>query len=50
MGTVNQALPTTQYNPYLEDTSNLPNNGSAYYQPQSTYTAPAQPVRVLIPH
>jgi hypothetical protein len=37
-------LPTTQYNPYLEDSTNITSNGGAYYQPQTNYTAPAQPV------
>jgi len=35
---------TAQYNPYLEDNSNMANNGGAYYQPQPTYTVPQQPV------
>lgn len=44
MTPLSQVLPTTQYNPYLEDTTNITSNGAAYYQPQTTYTAPAQPV------
>jgi PAB-dependent poly(A)-specific ribonuclease subunit 3 len=44
MNSVTQAMPTAQYNPYLEDTSNIGSNGAAYYQAQTTYTAPAQPV------
>lgn len=45
MAAVAQAMPTTQFNPYLDDTSNIANNGSAYYQTQPTYTAPAQPLQ-----
>ena len=44
MTPLTSVLPTTQYNPYLEDTTNIASNGAAYYQPQTTYTAPAQPV------
>jgi PAB-dependent poly(A)-specific ribonuclease subunit 3 len=40
-----QVMPTTQYNPYLEDTTNIASNGTPYYQSQTQYTAPAQPVR-----
>lgn len=49
MGSVVQALPTAQYNPYLEDASNIGNSNSAYYQTQSAYTAPAQPVSNVLP-
>jgi hypothetical protein len=44
MAPLGQALPAAQYNPYLEDSANITSNGAAYYQPQQTYTAPAQPV------
>jgi PAB-dependent poly(A)-specific ribonuclease subunit 3 len=45
MAPLAQAMPTaTQYNPYLEDTTNIASNGAAYYQPQTTFAAPAQPV------
>jgi PAB-dependent poly(A)-specific ribonuclease subunit 3 len=44
MSSVAQAISTPQYNPYLEDTNNLTNNGTAYFPAQTTYTAPAQPV------
>jgi hypothetical protein len=44
MSAVGQAIPTPQYNPYLEDTNNIANNGAAYFPPQPAYTAPAQPV------
>jgi PAB-dependent poly(A)-specific ribonuclease subunit 3 len=52
MSSVAQAMPPTPYNPYLEDTSSLANNGAAYYTAQSTYTAPAQPVsfQIIIAH
>ena len=45
MAPLAQAMPTTQYNPYLEDNSSMAANGAPYYQSQTTYTAPAQPVR-----
>jgi hypothetical protein len=44
MSAVGQTIPTTPYNPYLEDTTNIANNGAAYFPPQPAYTAPAQPV------
>jgi hypothetical protein len=44
MSAVGQSMPATQYNPYLEDTNNIANNGAAYFAPQPAYTAPAQPV------
>lgn len=50
MSAVVQAMPTTQYNPYLEDTTSITNNNSAYYQSQTTYNAPAQPVSVINPY
>lgn len=45
MSAVGQAMPTTQYNPYLEETSNLANNGAAFFPSQPAYTAPAQPLQ-----
>lgn len=49
MSAVGQAIPTTQYNPYLEETNNLANNGATYFPSQPTYTAPAQPVSFTPP-
>lgn len=43
MQTMNQAMPTGAYNPYLEDT-NMPTNAASYFQAQSAFAAPAQPV------
>ncbi|KAG0651465.1 Poly(A)-nuclease deadenylation complex subunit 3 [Hyphodiscus hymeniophilus] len=45
MTPLTQVLPTTPYNPYLEDSTNIASNGASYYQPQTTYTAPAQPLQ-----
>lgn len=47
MSAVGQAMPAAQYNPYLEDTNSITNNGAAYFPPQPAYTAPAQPVSSL---
>jgi hypothetical protein len=47
MSTLNQAMPFTQHNPYLEDATNMPNT-SAYYQSQTTFGAP-QPVGLVPP-
>jgi len=44
MTAVAQAIPTAQYNPYLEDANGIGSSTAAYYQPQATYAAPAQPV------
>lgn len=41
---MSQALPTTPYHPYIDDTTNITNTG-AYFQAQPTFSAPAQPVR-----
>ena len=43
-------MPSTQYNPYLEDNSNITANGAAYYQPQPTFTAPPQTVSLGEPY
>ncbi|KAI0172430.1 hypothetical protein GGR52DRAFT_544516 [Hypoxylon sp. FL1284] len=45
MSTVNQALPSTQYNPYAEDHSALTGAGASYYTAQNSYTAPSQPLQ-----
>jgi hypothetical protein len=46
MSTVAQAIPnTTQYNPYLDDNTNLGTNGAAYFQTPSAFIAPGQPVK-----
>ncbi|KAI0384532.1 hypothetical protein F5Y04DRAFT_293365 [Hypomontagnella monticulosa] len=45
MSNVNQALPTTQYNPYAEDHNTLAGPGASYYTAQNSYTAPSQPLQ-----
>lgn len=45
MSSVNQALPSTQYNPYAEDHNALAGAGAPYYAPQNSYTAPSQPLQ-----
>lgn len=46
MAPLAQAMPTAaQYNPYLEDATNIASNGAAYYQSQTTFAAPAQPLQ-----
>ncbi|TAQ85954.1 hypothetical protein B7494_g5721 [Chlorociboria aeruginascens] len=45
MSAVAQAMPSAQYNPYLEENSNLANNGSGYFQTQANYSAPVQPLQ-----
>ncbi|EHL01044.1 putative PAB-dependent poly(A)-specific ribonuclease subunit PAN3 [Glarea lozoyensis 74030] len=46
MSAVAQAVPTTtQYNPYLEDTSNISNNAAAWIQSQTAFIAPGQPLQ-----
>ncbi|KAH8811381.1 hypothetical protein F5884DRAFT_749766 [Xylogone sp. PMI_703] len=47
MSTVTPALPSAQYNPYLEDNSNI-SSSAAYYASQNAYTAPIQPVGLLL--
>lgn len=44
MSTLNQAMPTPQYNPYLEDPSASASGAGAYFPQQAAFTAPAQPV------
>ncbi|KAK9777275.1 putative PAN2-PAN3 deadenylation complex subunit PAN3 [Seiridium cardinale] len=44
MAGMNQALPTTQYNPYAEDPTSMAGAGAPYYQPQGVFTAPLQPL------
>jgi PAB-dependent poly(A)-specific ribonuclease subunit 3 len=45
-----QGIPSAPYNPYLEENSAMPSNGAAYYQPQPSFTAPAQPVSTTDDH
>ncbi|KAI1417191.1 hypothetical protein F5Y13DRAFT_152224 [Hypoxylon sp. FL1857] len=45
MSSVNQALPSAQYNPYAEDHNALAGAGASYYTPQNSYTAPSQPLQ-----
>jgi hypothetical protein len=46
MSAVTQAVPAaTQYNPYLEDNSNISNNAAAWIQSQTAFIAPGQPVK-----
>lgn len=49
MQNLNQAMPTGAYNPYLED-SNIPTNAASYFQAQTAFAAPAQPVSLAIPY
>ncbi|KAF8854360.1 PAB-dependent poly(A)-specific ribonuclease subunit PAN3 [Acephala macrosclerotiorum] len=44
MQSLNQAMPTGAYNPYLEDTS-IPSNTAGYFQAPTTFNAPAQPLQ-----
>lgn len=44
MQTLNQAMPTGTYNPYLED-STITSNAANYYQSQTAFAAPAQPLQ-----
>lgn len=41
---MNQALPATPFNPYLENATTMANTG-AYFQAQTSFSAPTQPVR-----
>lgn len=43
MQNLNQAMPSGAYNPYLED-SNIPTNAANYFQAQTAFSSPAQPV------
>ena len=47
MATMNQALPTAPFNPYAEDQNHLnaAAAGGTFYQSQSGYTAPMQPLQ-----
>ncbi|KAL3422743.1 pab-dependent poly -specific ribonuclease subunit pan3 [Phlyctema vagabunda] len=45
LSAVNSALPTPQYNPYLEENNPLANAGAGYYAGQAGYTASAQPIQ-----
>jgi PAB-dependent poly(A)-specific ribonuclease subunit 3 len=49
MQNLNQAMPTGAYNPYLED-SNIPTNAASYFQAQTAFAAPAQPVCLMALH
>lgn len=46
MSAVNQAMPSTQYNPYANDQNNLGGSTAPFFPGQSGYAAPAQPVSV----
>lgn len=48
MSAVAQAMPTAQFNPYLEDNSGMAAAGS-YYASATNYAAPAQPVSFVYP-
>jgi PAB-dependent poly(A)-specific ribonuclease subunit 3 len=37
-------VPSTQYNPYLDDNSSVAGSASGYYPAQASYAATAQPV------
>ncbi|KAI1475745.1 hypothetical protein K445DRAFT_65519 [Daldinia sp. EC12] len=45
MSSVNQALPSAQYNPYADDHNALAGAGAPYYAAQNSYTAPTQPLQ-----
>ncbi|KAI1378921.1 hypothetical protein F4677DRAFT_409977 [Hypoxylon crocopeplum] len=45
MSSVNQALPSTQYNPYAEDHNALAGAGASYFAAQNSYAAPSQPLQ-----
>ncbi|KAI0012041.1 hypothetical protein F4779DRAFT_614991 [Xylariaceae sp. FL0662B] len=45
MSSVNQALPSTQYNPYAEEHNALAGAGAPFYGAQSTFTTPSQPLQ-----
>ncbi|KAI1662480.1 hypothetical protein F4813DRAFT_109722 [Daldinia decipiens] len=45
MSSVNQALPSTPYNPYAEDHNALAGTGAPYYTAQNSYAAPSQPLQ-----
>lgn len=44
MSTLNSAITTTQFNPYLEEAT-VPGNSTAYYQSQTAFNAPQQPLQ-----
>ncbi|KUJ23634.1 PAB-dependent poly(A)-specific ribonuclease subunit PAN3 [Mollisia scopiformis] len=44
MQNLNQTMPAGAYNPYLED-SNIPTNAANYFQAQTAFAAPAQPLQ-----
>ncbi|CZS96504.1 related to poly(A)-specific ribonuclease [Rhynchosporium agropyri] len=44
MQTMNQAMPTTPYNPYLEE-NNVQTNPAGYFQNQTAFASPAQPLQ-----
>ncbi|RDW80233.1 hypothetical protein BP6252_04871 [Coleophoma cylindrospora] len=45
MAAVAQAIPSTPYNPYLEENNQLGANGAGYYQGQASYAASIQPLQ-----
>ncbi|KAK0110148.1 PAB-dependent poly(A)-specific ribonuclease subunit 3 [Cadophora gregata] len=44
MQTMNQAMPSAPYNPYLEE-NNIPTNAAGYFQTQAAFSSPAQPLQ-----
>lgn len=44
MAALNEGLSFASHNPYLDDTTNLTGNTGAYYQAQTNFGAPQQPV------
>lgn len=54
LGSMSQALPSAPFNPYLENATTMANTG-AYFQAQSSFSAPTQPLQYhlyapLAPH
>lgn len=49
MSAVNQAIPSTPYNPYANDQNNLGGSTAPFFSGQSGYAAPAQPVSFARP-
>ncbi|OTB07356.1 hypothetical protein M426DRAFT_250036 [Hypoxylon sp. CI-4A] len=45
MSSINQSLPTTQFNPYAEDHTALAGAGTPYYPGSNSYAAPSQPLQ-----
>ena len=43
MQSMNQTIPSAPYNPYLEE-NNISTNAGSYFQTQTAFSSPAQPV------